>query len=112
MPEVFQTPVLFGIPKVKLDLAPQTVIVHEWYIRQGQVTAEQHNMGLGLGAQVGLGDDDDIQELRALLMEQLHLVQAGLDGAIVKSCVCRAHAASCATRIPSLKAMPLMTSGR
>src|SRR5256884_9813479 len=35
--EVFQTPVLFGIPKVKLDLEPQPIIVHEWRVRQGQV---------------------------------------------------------------------------
>jgi hypothetical protein len=76
--EVFQAPVLFGVPKVKLDLEPQTVIVHEWCIRQGQVTAEQHDMGTGLGAQVGLGDADDIQGLRELLVEPLHLVQAGL----------------------------------
>jgi Peptidase C39 family len=33
-------------------------------------------------------------------------------GVIVKSCVRKAHAASCATRSPSLKAMPCMTSGR
>ena len=77
--EVFQAPVLFGISKVKLDLEPQTVIVHEGGVRQGQVTAEQHDMGPGLGTQVGLGDDDDIQGLRKLLVEHLHLVQAGLD---------------------------------
>src|SRR5262245_46205601 len=48
-----------------------------------------------------------------------HLLDAGADlafvkdwRAIVKSCVCWAHAASWATRMPSLKAMPLMTSGR
>src|SRR2546428_8938996 len=33
-------------------------------------------MGAGLGTQVGLGDDDDIQRVYALLMEQLHLVEA------------------------------------
>src|SRR5712691_2943027 len=36
-------------------------------------------MGAGLSVQVGLGDDDDIQRLRELLVEQLHLVQAGLE---------------------------------
>ena len=77
--KVFQASVLFSISKVKLDLEPQTVIVHEWGERQGQVTAEQHDMGTGLGAQVGLGDNDDIQGLRELLVEQLHLVQACLD---------------------------------
>jgi len=60
------------------DLEPQPIIVHEWRVRQGQVTTEQDDMGSGLGAQVRLRDDDDIQWLRALLMEQLHLVYAGL----------------------------------
>ena len=36
-------------------------------------------MGAGLGAQVRLHDDDDIQRVRELLMEQLCLVEAGLD---------------------------------
>src|SRR4029453_12103798 len=36
-------------------------------------------MGAGLGAQVGLGDHDDMQWWRALLVAQLHLVQASLD---------------------------------
>ena len=62
--EVFQAPVLFGIPEVELDLEPQAIVVHEWRVGQFQVTAEQDDMGTGLGAQVGLGDDDDIQGLR------------------------------------------------
>src|SRR5262252_4084457 len=77
--EVFQAPVLFGIPEVKLDLEPQAIVVHEGRISQVQVTAEQDDMGAGLGAQVRLGEDDDIQRLYELLVEQLHLVQAGLD---------------------------------
>src|SRR5262245_2623442 len=36
-------------------------------------------MGSGVGAQVGLGDDDDIQRLWELFMEQLCLVDIGLD---------------------------------
>jgi site-specific DNA recombinase len=62
-----------------LQLEPQTVIVHKGGVRQGQVTAAQHDMGACLGTQVGLGDDDDIQGLRKLLVEHVHLVQAGLD---------------------------------
>ncbi len=27
--EVFEAPALFGIPKVKLDLEPPTIVVHE-----------------------------------------------------------------------------------
>ena len=67
--EVFQAPVLFGIPEVTRDLAPQALVVHEGRVRQFQVTAEQEDMGAGLGAQVRLRDDDDIQWLRELLME-------------------------------------------
>src|SRR6516164_4635814 len=36
-------------------------------------------MGADVGAQVGLDDDDDIQRLRELLVEQLRLVDTGLD---------------------------------
>ncbi len=32
--EVFQAPVLFGIPKVKLNLEPQPIIVDEGRVRQ------------------------------------------------------------------------------
>ena len=77
--EVFEAPVLFGISKVKLDLEPQPIIVHQWRIREGQVTTEQDNVGAGLGAQVGRGDDDDLERLLELLVEQLRLVDIGLD---------------------------------
>ena len=36
-------------------------------------------MGASLGAQVGLGEDDDIQGGCELFVEQLRLVHAGLD---------------------------------
>src|SRR5215475_9059716 len=61
------------------DLEPQAIIVHEECRGEFQVTAEQDDMGSGLGAQVGLGEDDDIQRLCELFVEQLHLVHAGLD---------------------------------
>ena len=35
-------------------------------------------MGAGLRAQIRLRDDDDIQSVRELLMEQLHLIDTGL----------------------------------
>ena len=76
--EVFQAPVLFGLQEVQLDLAPQAVIVHELCGGQCQVTAAQEDMGLGLGAQVGLGEEDDMPRLYALLVEQWGLGQAGL----------------------------------
>src|SRR5215475_8893616 len=36
-------------------------------------------MGTGLGAPVGLGEDDHIQGVRALFVKQWPLVEAGLD---------------------------------
>src|SRR5262249_48977393 len=64
--------------KVKLNLEPQTIIVHEQGVRQGHITAEQDDMGAGLGAQIGLHEDDDIQWLCELLMEQVHLIDTSL----------------------------------
>ena len=72
------SPVLFGVPEIKLDLEPQSIIVHEWRVHQLQITAKQDDMGTGLGAQVRLREDDDIQRLRELLMKQLHLIDTGL----------------------------------
>src|SRR5439155_6071207 len=77
--EVFQAPVLFGIPEVQLNLEPSPIIVYEGRVRQVQVTAEQDDMGAGLGVQVRLRNDDDMQRLRAFLGEQLRLGEAGLD---------------------------------
>ena len=80
MQEVLQAPGLLSLSTVKRDVAPQTVLVHAWCVRQGQGTPEQHDMGTGLGAHVRLGDDDAMQGGRALLMEPVPLGEAGLDG--------------------------------
>ena len=69
---------LASVPEVKLDLEAQSIIVHERRVRQVHITAKQDDMGAGLGAQVRLRDDDDMQRVRALFMEQLHLVCTGL----------------------------------
>lgn len=61
-----------------LDLEPQAIIVHKWCVGQVQITAKQDDMGASLGTQVGLRDDDDIQRVRELLMEQLYLIETGL----------------------------------
>ena len=42
-------------------------------------------MGTGLGAQVGLGKDDDIQRLCEPFVEQLRLVAGGLDVSLHRS---------------------------
>ena len=74
MHKVFQPPGLFGVPKVKLDLAPSAVVVHEGSRGPWQITAEQDSMRLGLGTQIGLDHDDDIQRMRELFVEQLGLI--------------------------------------
>src|SRR5437870_4434497 len=43
-------------------------------------------MGAGLGAPVRLHEDDDMQRLRELLMEQLHLVETGRHVALDRGC--------------------------
>jgi len=48
--EVFEAPGLFGITEVKLDLEPQPIIVHEWRLRQLQITPKQNDMGASWGA--------------------------------------------------------------
>src|SRR5207244_10205620 len=65
------------IAKVKLSLEPQPIIVHAWRVRQGQVTPAQNDMGAGLGTQVRLHEENNMQGLRALLREHLHLVYTG-----------------------------------
>ena len=67
--EVFQAPVLLSITDVPLNWKPQPLIVDQGRVRQVSVTAEQHARGAGLGAQVRLGDDDDMQGLRKRLGE-------------------------------------------
>jgi hypothetical protein len=41
---VFQTPVLFGIPDVQLDLASQALVVHQLVRGEAQGTAQQDDM--------------------------------------------------------------------
>jgi hypothetical protein len=77
--EVFEAPVLLGISKVKLNVAPSAIIGHEGGIRQGQVTAEQDHMGAGLRAPVRLHAEEDMHRVRDLLVEQLRLGEARLD---------------------------------
>jgi site-specific DNA recombinase len=52
-----------------LELEPQTIIVHERRVGEGQVPAAQDDVGAGLGAQGGLHDADDMHRLRELFME-------------------------------------------
>jgi hypothetical protein len=75
---VFQPPVLLGVPDVPFALAPQSIIVPAWRVRQVQLTATQDDRGAGLRAQVRRRDEDDMQRWRALRMEQLPLIAPGL----------------------------------
>ena len=77
--EVFQTPVLFGIPEVTLDLASQAIVVHQLVLGETQVTAQQDDMRSRLCLSVRFDDEDDMQRVHELLVEQLYLVQSSLD---------------------------------
>ena len=50
--KVFESPELFSIAEIKFNLKAQAVIVHQHRRRQGQVAAEEDDMGSDLGAQV------------------------------------------------------------
>lgn len=79
MHEIFQTPVRFGIPEVKLDVAPPTLVVHQGRVGQCQITAERDDMGLGRRTQVGFENEDDSQRVCELLGQQWRLVPASVD---------------------------------
>lgn len=61
------------------DVEPQALVGHELRVGQCQVTAEQDDRGTGLGVQVGLGEEDDMQRVCELFVEQVRLGQADLD---------------------------------
>jgi hypothetical protein len=75
---VFSAPVRWSIPEVPLHVAPQPLRVHAWGRRQVPVTAPQDDLGAGGGAQGGLGEEDDLQRVRVLLLEPWPRVHAGL----------------------------------
>ena len=76
--KVCETPVRCGVPDVQRNVPPQSIIVHECRVRQVQVTAQEHDLGAGLGTQGGLGDADDRQRVHELLMEPPPLGEASL----------------------------------
>ena len=51
-------------------------------------------------------------EIRIASVLLMYLETFARQRAIVKSCVCKAHAASCSTQSPSLKVLPCRTSGK
>jgi hypothetical protein len=57
---VFEPPGLFGVPEVKLQLEPQGLVVDQQRVGQCPITAEQDDMGVGVGAQIGLHEDHDV----------------------------------------------------
>src|SRR5688500_16163755 len=59
--EVFETPILFRVSKIELQLETQTVIVDHVLIAQLQVTTEQHHMRRFVGFQIRLHNHNDIE---------------------------------------------------
>jgi hypothetical protein len=77
--EVFQAPVWFSLPAVKLDLEPSPLVVHEWGIAPLSITATPDDVGAGVSVEVYVGDADAMQRWCKLLVEPLPWVQAGLE---------------------------------
>jgi len=77
--EIFQPPMLFGIPEIKLDLEAQAVVIDELVKGKLTVTAEQVHVGEGTRLQVDLGDDNHIEWLRKSLVQHLRLINVGLN---------------------------------
>ena len=57
----------------------RAVIIDQILAGQFQIAAEQDDVRPGLGAQVGFDDDDHIERLREIRVEELDLIDAGLD---------------------------------
>src|SRR4029453_12191555 len=76
--EVFESPVLFRISKIELQLEAQAIIVDQVIIPQRHITTEEHHMSGLASLQIGFDDDDNIQHLGKLLMPERHLVNVGL----------------------------------
>src|SRR5438128_12585656 len=77
--EVFESPVLFRVSKIELQLEAQPIIVDQEIISQCQVTTEKHHMSGLVGLQICFDDDDNIKHLGKLLMPERHLVYLSLD---------------------------------
>jgi hypothetical protein len=75
---VCHAPVLCRVPDVHRDVAPQTVIVSERCVCQGDVTAAQHDRRTGLGAHRGRGEADDSPGGRERLVAPWPLGPTGL----------------------------------
>ena len=77
--EVFESPVLFRVSKIELQLEAQAIIVDQVLIPQRQITTEEHHMSGLVSLQLCFDDDDNVQHLGKLLMPERHLVYLGLD---------------------------------
>lgn len=80
--EIFQAPILFGIPEIELDLKAQTVKVDDLGIGKFQVTGEQVDIGQGTRIEIGFGDDDYVERLGEIRMQHHGLIDAGLEVAL------------------------------
>ncbi len=61
------------------SLESQAVIVNQFVVRQFQIAGKQDHIGPGFGCQVGSEQNDHVQRVWEILVEQLHLVSAGVE---------------------------------
>lgn len=77
-----QPPGRWGIAAVKRHGAPPPIIVNEGRRRHVHVTADQHALGAGGGAQGGRGEEDAMPRRLARLVEPWRLRETGLEGSL------------------------------
>ena len=77
--EVFETPVLVGIPDITLQLEPQTILGKQKRIAQCHITAEQHHMSRLVRVQMRFHEHHNVEQIGKRLMPESHLVDGGLD---------------------------------
>lgn len=76
--EFFQAPELFSILEIKLDLEGQAVKVDQLVVGQFQIADEQDHVRPSSRCQIGSKQDNQVQGSWEILIEQLHLLGAGL----------------------------------
>jgi hypothetical protein len=75
---VFESPRLFRVSKIALQLAAQPLRVDSLIIPQRQVPTQEYHMRCFGGFQMRFDDHDHRKHVGKLLMPQRHLVYAGL----------------------------------
>lgn len=72
--EIFETPELFGVSEIELDLEAQAVELDDLVISLFQIRGEQNDMRLGGCLEISFDDKHHIQREVELLVDELALI--------------------------------------